>query len=121
MKKEEFIEKIEVASDKINKCHNLEVVRRSISSSTAANPHNPIGHHNLIICMEELSELQKEISKTLRGKTDIYALLEEIADVEIGLEYIKMLFGFDDSVVNKAINVKINRLENALDKYGIMK
>ena len=31
---------------------------------------NPRGHRNLIIVMEELAELSKEISKELRGKGD---------------------------------------------------
>lgn len=31
---------------------------------------NPRGHHNLILVMEELAELTKEISKELCGKGD---------------------------------------------------
>ena len=121
MKKEDFIEKLETVSSDIDEYHNLTLLQRSIDTQTQANPQNPAGHMNLIIVMEELSELQKEISKGLRGKEDLDAILEELADVSIGLEYIKMIYGIDETLVNKAINVKLNRMEEILDRDGIMK
>lgn len=121
MKREDFIKNLETASPKIDERHHLEVLQRSIDTQAAANPQNPAGHMNLIIVMEELSELQKEISKGLRGKEDIDAILEEVADVSIGLDYIKMIYGIDDEMIRKAINVKMNRMEGILDRDGIMK
>lgn len=121
MKKEEFIEKLKSISDEIDIPHNLSVLQRSIDMGVKSNPQNPAGHMNLIIAMEEMSELQKEISKGLRGKEDLDNILEELADVSIALEYIKMIYGIDQNLINKAINVKIDRLEDHLDKYGIMR
>lgn len=121
MKKEDFIKNLETASTEIDERHHLEVLQRSIDAQVAANPQNPVGHMNLIIVMEELSELQKEISKGLRGKEDIDAILEEVADVSIGLDYIKMIYGIDDEMIRKAINVKMDRMEGILDRDGIMK
>ncbi len=49
-------------------------------------------NHQLIICMEEMAELTKEISKNLRGQDNDLGLAEEIADVEIMLEQLKLIF-----------------------------
>lgn len=47
----------------------------------------------LIVAAEELGELQKEIFKALRGMPRKAALAEEIADVEIMLRQLKMIYG----------------------------
>lgn len=121
MKKEEFIKKLETASPEIDKCNISSAIQKSIDSLVESNPQNPVGHMNLIIVMEELSELQKEISKGLRGKEDLDAILEELADVSIGLEYVKKIYGIDQTLINKAINVKINRMMEIIDRDGVMK
>lgn len=46
----------------------------------------------IVVMMEEMSELQKELCKYLRGKYSPANIAEEIADVEIMLEQMKMLF-----------------------------
>lgn len=46
--------------------------------------------HEAIVCVEELSELQKEITKFLRGKGDLNALASEIADVYICLNTLEI-------------------------------
>lgn len=46
----------------------------------------------LVIAMEEMSELIKELSKSLRGADNAEALAEEIADVEIMLEQLKVIY-----------------------------
>ena len=46
----------------------------------------------IIVAIEELSELQKELCKYLRDKTNIRNISEEIADVEIMLEQLKLIF-----------------------------
>ena len=45
----------------------------------------------MIIAMEECAELTKEISKYLRGKPNPAALAEEIADVEIMCDQLKLI------------------------------
>lgn len=49
-----------------------------------------VEHHGIettgIICMEEMAELQQQISKYLRGCGDRLCLLEEMADVYICLK-----------------------------------
>ena len=77
------------------------------------------GLYNLIIGMEELSELQKEISKFIRGKGNSISILEEIADVTIILETIKYVCSINDKDVHAAIQVKLNRAQENLDNGNI--
>lgn len=46
----------------------------------------------LIMCMEEMAELTKEISKSIRGADNSSAISEEIADVEIMLEQLRVIY-----------------------------
>ena len=67
-----------------------------------------------VVAIEELSELQKELCKLLRGSCDNDEhIAEEIADVEIVLcEMVKML-GIDD-MVNIYREFKLQRLESRI-------
>lgn len=49
--------------------------------------------HQLVLCMEEMAELTKELSKNMRGSKNITNISEEIADVEIMLEQLRVIFG----------------------------
>lgn len=72
---------------------------------------NKFGKENqCIVAIEELSELQKEICKYLRGLGNIENLSEEIADVEIMLEQLKIMFECDSLVAEKK-DYKINRIK----------
>lgn len=46
----------------------------------------------VMMVFEEMSELQKELCKYLRGRGSFEHIAEEIADVEIMLEQMKLLF-----------------------------
>ena len=46
-----------------------------------------------IMAMEEMSELTKAITKNLRGKHNVADISEEMADVEIMLEQLKVIYG----------------------------
>ena len=66
------------------------------------------------VMMEEMSELQKELCKNLRGRGSIEHIAEEIADVEIMLEQMKMLFLCADDV-RDVRRRKVERLKVRLD------
>lgn len=68
-----------------------------------------------IVAMEELSELQKEISKALRGKSNSDNLAEEIADVTIMIMQLQLIFGIKDEEVCEQISYKVKRLEGRLE------
>ena len=67
----------------------------------------------LMMVLEEMSELQKEICKYFRGKRDLEAMADEVADVEIMLEQVRIIFQIDD-VVDEHISQKISRLRDRL-------
>lgn len=67
-----------------------------------------------IVAIEELAELQKELTKDLRGKGDREHLVEELADVEIVLEQIKIMFGVKEFELERWTNKKTERLEERL-------
>lgn len=71
---------------------------------------------DLVVAMEELSELQKEISKALRDKADINHITEEIADVEIVIEKLKKQFNISDSNIEKWKQFKKERTKNIYNK-----
>lgn len=62
-----------------------------------------------VVAIEELSELQKELCKSIRGTADKNHIAEEIADVEIMLEQLKLLYGVRDTV-NAWRKLKLDRL-----------
>ena len=72
------------------------------------------GLTSLVIFMEEMSELQKEMSKVIRNKGDRFNILEELADVSICIERIKLLLNISDEELYKAMQVKMNRFEKRL-------
>lgn len=49
--------------------------------------------HQLVLCMEEMAELTKELSKNMRGSKNITNISEKMADVEIMLEQLRVIFG----------------------------
>lgn len=70
----------------------------------------------LIVAVEELSELQKAITKHLRGKGDPVNIAEEIADVEIMLEQLKLIFPYIVEDIEEWKQVKIERIECICDE-----
>ena len=67
----------------------------------------------LIVAIEEMAELQKELTKILRGTGDIDHLVEEVADAEIMLEQIRYFYGLGLSV-ETVKELKLKRLEKRL-------
>lgn len=68
----------------------------------------------VMMVFEEMSELQKELCKYLRGRGSFEHIAEEIADVEIMLDQMKMLFYCADEV-RDVRGRKVERLKERLD------
>ena len=62
-----------------------------------------------LMLLEEMSELQKEICKSWRGKDNREQIAEEIADVEIMLAQVKMIYDVAEDA-EKWRNAKVKRL-----------
>ena len=119
MDREKFINELNKTDFAIDKEWIFKVLKESVDSNLSDG--NPRGHRNLIIVMEELSELSKEISKELRGKGDYINILEELADVQLGIYYVQEILQINDDDLQKAMNVKMKRLEKVLSKTGSYK
>ena len=70
-----------------------------------------------VVAIEELSELQKELCKSLRGQTDRQHIAEEIVDVQIMLEQMMILYELHYDVVAWRWK-KVDRLRNRLARDG---
>ena len=69
-------------------------------------------------CIEEMAELIQAINKYFRANTDeemakaYISVIEEISDVQIMLEQMRLLFG--DKAVDEQITAKLGRLQKRL-------
>lgn len=65
------------------------------------------------MAIEEMSELIKEICKIGRGKSDMEAFADEIADVTIMLEQLRLIYDLNDAVCEH-MDMKVRRLRSRL-------
>jgi NTP pyrophosphatase (non-canonical NTP hydrolase) len=73
---------------------------------------NKFGETNqLIIAMEECSELIKEVSKYIRTKDNKENLTEELADVCIMIEQIRLIVGINELELYEMMQKKLKRTE----------
>ena len=70
----------------------------------------------IIVAMEELSELIKELAKYMRGNGNAENLQEELCDCTIMIDQLKMMFLCDEDDNVEIINMKIKR---TLKRLGI--
>lgn len=85
---------------------DAEVLQRALDTYGSA--------MQIVVMMEEMSELQKELCKYLRGKYSPASIAEEIADVGIMIEQMKMLFCCAEDV-RSVRRRKVERLKERLD------
>lgn len=69
----------------------------------------------LVVALEEMSEVQKEICKALRGDCNTLHLAEEVADATIMLEQVRQIFGINDEVC-RAMDEKVARLHQRIEE-----
>ena len=72
----------------------------------------------IAMVFEEMSELQKELCKHLRGSGSQENIAEEIADVEIMIEQMKMLFNCEAAVL-QVREKKVKRLKERIEQNGL--
>ena len=109
MDREEFKKKMRSNDTAASKLEVKKVIGDILKSETPGT--------NCVICMEELAELQQEISKQLRNKGDSYGLLEELADVYICLEMLKKMFNYSSDEIVRAVEIKLDRFERRNEKH----
>lgn len=92
----------------------LEIVDESIRTFDKKYPGKFSGYQNTIIIAEELTELNQEMMKALRGKPDRIGIIEELADVSLGIDYAQKIFGITDEELHQARTIKMQRVRNNL-------
>jgi NTP pyrophosphatase (non-canonical NTP hydrolase) len=68
-----------------------------------------------VVAIEELSELQKELTKFIRGKGNRENLIEEVADVLVMITQIQLMYHIPDDDVEKVMHFKLNRLKERIE------
>ena len=71
----------------------------------------------MVVAIEELSEVQKELCKMYRGKGDMEHLAEEIADATIMLEQMRCFLNLNQRVC-RYMDQKMERLQENLTGSG---
>ena len=102
---EKTLEEIKNRKSKITFEEKIKLLLNSKSST-----------ENKAIIIEELSELQKEVTKDIRKKFNRDNFLEEMADVVIVLHMAKEIYNISESELDKVINKK---MERNLSRIGI--
>lgn len=74
--------------------------------------------YQLIVAMEEMAELTKELSKFFRGAHNEYAIAEEIADVRIMLEQLEIMFDCAGAAAAYQA-AKVERLRKRLEETNV--
>ena len=77
-------------------------------------------YHQIVKAVEEMSELQKELCKNhleIGAMACVDDVSQEMADVEIMLEQLKMIFG-NRELVEDWKELKLTRLESKLTRGG---
>ena len=92
----------------------INVIRDSIKKLDEREKDPFSGFYNIIIVIEELSELTKELTKALRDKGSVVGIVEELADVSLGIDYIKEVFDITDKELEYARSIKIAELQEKL-------
>lgn len=114
MERQKFQNEFHKASDQLDKRKLKKIARKSIDSSLQLDPK---GDYNLIIVSEELAELTQQVMKAKRGKLNKISMLEEMADVVICLSYLQEICDISTLELNKAINVKLDRLDKGVREW----
>jgi len=75
------------------------------------------GKSQVLMLLEEMAELQKELLKNInRDQDNIKEIAEEVADVYITLEEVKIAYDIEKEV-EEVIEKKMMRLKNKLDDW----
>lgn len=69
-----------------------------------------------VVAIEEMSELQKELSKFIRGKGNRENLIEEVADVLVMITQIQLMYALQDDEVERIMSLKLNRLKERMEQ-----
>lgn len=93
--------------NRISYAERVQIYRAAIYAWGAENQEKMV--------VEEMSELTKEICKHWRGRDNLDAIADEIADVTIMLEQLRLIYNLNDAV-RAHMDKKILRLQDRLNE-----
>ena len=67
----------------------------------------------IMMALEEMSELTKELCKHISGRHNGAEIIDEVADVTIMMEQLRLIFGINEAVCEQ-MDVKMLRLKKRL-------
>lgn len=73
----------------------------------------------VMVAIEEMSELTKELIKNQRGEWNVNEIAEEMADVYITLCELQLIYCIDDTIIAGYKNVKMKRLKRRLEEEEV--
>ena len=117
MNRERFKQEYINAKNELDK-KKLKDIIRSFSESNMDKEFYIQEAYNLVLAVEELSELQKAIIKYLRGSEDKLSVIEEMADVLLSIMSVQSILRIPTDDLYKAVNVKADRLGNTIKETG---
>lgn len=120
--KDEEIEELEKELSKLQGVNQMEDKEKDMVKEVYLIASDVYGEDaQIAMVFEKMAELQKELCKYIRS-TDPFdtweikiKIAEEISDVEIMLEQIKLLFEIGDAVDKNKV-IKVNRLKERLER-----
>ena len=90
------------------------------SNKIISNAYHDIGKKkSIILCIEELAELNSAILSMVSSKKYENHLCEEIADVEIHIEYIKKMLRISSKQIRKSSKDQFDKKSMSYDGYSI--
>ena len=75
------------------------------------------GKHQVLKAVEEMAELTQALMKNLDGAMNVGNVVEEMADVEIMLQQLRLIYA-NDLAVETQINLKLARLKARMEAQG---
>ena len=102
--------------NKIPHLTNEQIIQNHLSY---INYHKQVNEDEIyVIPIEEMSELTKHLTKCIRNKesfdNDNIELLEELVDVQICLDNLKIAFDIDDELIKTITDIKFERIQNKI-------
>ena len=111
--------KDKISNRQLNKIHHLTNKQIMQNHLSYINYHKQVNEDEIyVIPIEEMSELTQHLTKCIRNKesfdNDNIELLEELVDVQICLDNLKIAFDIDDELIKTITDIKFERIQNKI-------
>ena len=111
--------KDKISNRQLNKIPHLTNEQILQNHLSYINYHKQVNEDEIyVIPIEEMSELTQHLTKCIRNKesfdNDNIELLEELVDVQICLDNLKIAFDIDDELIKTITDIKFERMQNKI-------